>query len=134
MQIDVYEGDKVTLKAVDSEEDVDFTVTNTDGKGKEEKKTAQEYEVTFGPVPAKKANYIISWKYKLPAQDTEISGENTYRVWPKLLKLTGKMKAGAKGKVDGFTFTLTQGLANSTPTVPSGSWAGDILKEPYTFA
>src|SRR5215831_12265785 len=134
MQKDVYEGDKVTLRAVDTDKEVEFTVTNTDGKGKEEKKTAKEYEVTFGPVPPKRENYIISWKYKLPDGEAEISGEDTYRVWPKVLHLIVKMKSGAKGKVDGFTFTLTQGTSVSTPTVPTGDWSGQIEKAAYEMS
>jgi hypothetical protein len=134
MQQDVYEGDKITLRALETDQEVEFTVTNTDGKGKEEKKTSKEYEITFGPVPAKKENYTMSWKYKLPDQDGDISGEDTYRVWPKLLKLTVKMKAGAKGKVDGFTFNLIQGDAKTTPTVPSGSWSGKIEMKAYEIS
>ena len=128
MQYEVYEGDKVTLTAVNVEKEVDFIIFGPSGESTAKGLT---HDLTFEPVPAGKESYVVSWKYKL-AEVGEISGEDTYRVWPKLLKLKVKMKEGAKGSVEGFTFSLIQGEETKQPTVEAnGEWSGALLKMPY---
>lgn len=133
MQYEVYEGDPINLKGVETEEAVEFTLINTDGKGKEEKVTAQSHEHTCGKVPAGMENYVISWNYKLPEQEDLLSGQDTFRVWPRTLKLDVKMQEGAKGSAEGFTFSLVQGEKSEKPTVTGGKWAGSLEKEAYRF-
>ncbi|GHH01016.1 hypothetical protein [Comamonas sp. JC664] len=133
MPNEVYEGDTLKLKGIGTEEAVEFTLFNTDGKGKEEKATATSHEHTCGKVPAGMENYVISWNYKLPEQEDLLSGTETFRVWPKTLKLDVKLQAGAKGSAEGFTFALRQGEKSEKPTVTGGKWAGPLEKEAYSF-
>jgi len=133
VQYEVYEGDPINLKGVETEEAVEFTLINTDGKGKEEKVTAQSHEHTCGKVPAGMENYVISWNYKLPEQEDLLSGQDTFRVWPRTLKLDVKMQEGAKGSAEGFTFSLVQGEKSEKPTVTGGKWAGSLEKAAYSF-
>lgn len=133
MQFEVYEGESIDLAGVETEEEVEFTLLNTDGKGKEEKVTAKLHKHPCGKVPAGMENYVISWKYKLPDQEELVSGPDTYRVWPKYLKLAVQMKEGAKGSVEGFTFSLAQGEKTDKPTVVGGTWTGPLEKEAYSF-
>ncbi|QDE72176.1 hypothetical protein BHS09_37300 [Myxococcus xanthus] len=131
MQYEVYEGDPIDLAGVETEEDVEFTLLNTDGNGKEEKATAKSHKHTCGKVPPGKDHYVISWKYKLPAQEELLSGKDTFRVWPKHLKLAVQLKEGAKGSVEGFTFSLAQGEKTEKPTVTGGAWTGPLEKKAY---
>jgi hypothetical protein len=133
MQIEVYEGDEARLTGQNVEEEVVFTLTNTDGNGKVETVTAKAHTFNFARVPPGQKHYVVSWKYKLPDQEDEVSGPDTFRVWPRLLKLDVKMQDGAKGAVDGFTFSLVQGDTTEKPTVPAGSWAGPLAQKDYTF-
>ncbi|NVJ07370.1 hypothetical protein HUW63_19265 [Myxococcus sp. AM001] len=133
MQFEVYEGDPIDLAGVETEEDVEFTLLNTDGKGKDEKATAKRHQHTCGKVPAGMENYVISWKYKLPDQEELLSGKDTFRVWPRTLKLDVQMKEGAKGSAEGFTFALEQDGKTDKPTVTGGSWAGPLKQMAYTF-
>ncbi|MFP2959628.1 hypothetical protein ACLEPN_17745 [Myxococcus sp. 1LA] len=133
MQFEVYEGDPIKLAGVETQEAIEFTLLNTDGKGKEEQATAKSHEHTCGKVPAGMENYVISWKYKLPDQEDLLSGKDTFRVWPRNLKLDVQMQEGAKGSVEGFTFSLKQGEETDKPTVTGGSWAGPLKPMAYSL-